>query len=153
MPDDLLLRAERMIAEAAARPLQDAAYALYRQEETFDRLELDAGAPRADDAALEAARARSIAMAKVRHHRAKAHTGPTLARLKRAPPEASDEALKTAIKAAVKFNDDCFAHYPRGCGDDWDKATRAVARAAQDNAGYREETLEDARNRVAFYMK
>ncbi len=70
----------------------------------------------------QAARARSIA-------RANAHNGPTFARLKQAHPAFGDDILKEAIKAAVKFDDDCFASYPHEHGDEQDKAVRAVARA------------------------
>jgi len=58
-----------------------------------------------------------------------------------------------AIKAAVKFDDDCFANYPHERGDDWDKAVRAVTSAARKNPGYLASTLHDAANRVAYYMK
>ncbi len=77
----------------------------------------------------QAARARSIARAKARLDRANAPNGPTFARLKQAHPAFGDDILKEAIKAAVKFDDDCFASYPHEHGDEQDKAVRAVARA------------------------
>src|ERR1700693_3763454 len=96
-----LSHAERIIAEAAALPVRDAAYTLHRCGDMLDRFETDADAPYTDAAALEAARARSIAMARARLDRANVHNGPTFARLKSAHPEAADEALQTAIKMAM----------------------------------------------------
>ena len=153
MSDEPTARARRIIDEGANRPLRDAAYLLYRQQDWFNRLEEEAEGPYLDDAALQAARARSIARAKVILDKANAHNGPTFARLKRAHPEASDEELKVAIKAAVKFDDACFADYPQERGDDWDRAVRAVKSAARKNPGYLEVTLHEAANRVAYYMK
>ena len=58
-----------------------------------------------------------------------------------------------SIKAAVQFDDACFANYPHERGDDWDKAVRAVKSAARKNPGYLDVTLHEAANRVAYYMK
>ena len=146
-------RTQRIIDEAATRPLRDAAYLLFRQQDWFNRLEEEAEGPYPDQAALDAARARSIARAKVSLDRANAHNGPTFTRLKQAHPKTGDDELKAAIKAAVKFDDACFADYPHERGDDWDKAVRAVASAARTNPGYLDVTLHEAANRVAYYMK
>jgi hypothetical protein len=153
MSDTPAVRAQRIIEDAATRPLRDAAYLLFREQDWFNRLEDETEGPYADDAALQAARARSIARTKAMLDRANTHNGPTFARLKQAHPNVTDDELQAAIKAAVKFDDDCFASYPHERGDEWDKAVRAVARAARKNPGYLENTLHDAANRVAYYMK
>lgn len=153
MSDSPAERARRIIDDAATRPLRDAAYLLFRQQDWFNRLEEEAEGLYLDQAALDAARAKSIARAKVSLDKANAHNGPTLARLKSAHPGVGDDVLKAAIKAAVKFDDACFANYPHERGDDWDKAVRAVATAARKNPGYLDVTLHEAANRVAYYMK
>ena len=153
MSDTPAARIQRIIDEAATRPLRDAAYLLFRQQDWFNRLEEEAEGPYADQAALEAARVRSIARARVVIDKANAHNGPTFARLKQAHPKIGDDALKAAIKTAVAFDNACFADYPHERGDDWDKAVRAVKSAARKNPGYLEVTLHEAANRVAYYMK
>jgi hypothetical protein len=153
MSDTPATRAQRIIDDAATRPVRDAAYLLFRQQDWFNRLEEEAEEPYLDDAAREAARARSRERARVILDAANAHNGPTLTRLKQAHPGAGDDELKAAIKLAVKFDRDCFDSYPHERGDDWDKAVRAVTAAARRNPGYRDDTLHDAANRVAYYMK
>jgi hypothetical protein len=153
MSDSPAAQVQKIIADAATRPLRDAAYLLFRQQDWFNRLEDEAAGPYRDEAARQAARERSIARAKVMLDRANAHNGPTFARLKQAHPGCGDDELKAAIKAAVKFDDDCFASYPHERGDEWDKAVRAVASAARKNPSYLDGTLHDAANRVAYYMK
>ena len=144
---------QKIIADAAARPLRDAAYLLLRQEEWFNRLEDEAEGLYSDGAAQHAARARSIARTKARLDRDNTDDGPIFARLKQAHPNRGEDELKAAIKAAVKFDDDCFAAYPHERGDEWDMAVRAVASAARKNPGYLANTLHEAANRVAYYMK
>jgi hypothetical protein len=153
MSDTPAARIQKIIADAAARPLCDAAYMLFRQQDWFNRLEDEAEGPYPDDAALQAPRTRSIARAKAMLDRANTHNGPTFVRLKQAHPTRDDDALKAAIQAAVKFDDDCFAAYPHERGDEWDMAVRAVASAARKNPGYLASTLHEAANRVAYYMK
>jgi hypothetical protein len=145
--------AQRIIDDAATRPLRDAAYLLFRRQDWFNRLEEEAEGPYLDQAALDAARARSIARAQLTLDKANTHNGPTFARLKAAHPKVGDDELKAAIKAAVAFDNACFADYPRERGDDWHKAVRAVASAARKNPGYLDVTLHEAANRVAYYMK
>jgi len=153
MSDTPAARIQKIIADAAARPLCDAAYLLFHQQDWFNRLEDEAEGPYPDDAALQAARARSIARTKAMLDRVNTHNGPTLARLKQAHPARDDDALKAAIQAAVRFDDDCFAAYPHERGDELDMAVRAVASAARKNPGYLASTLHEAANRVAYYMK
>ncbi len=153
MSDTPAARIQETITDAATRPLRDAAYLLFRQQDWLNRLEDEAEGPYADGAALQAARVRSIARAKAMLDRTNTHNGPTFVRLKQAHPNRDEDELTAAIKAAVKFDDDCFAAYPHERGDEWDKAVRAVARAARKNPGYLASTLHDAAHRVAYYMK
>ena len=153
MSDTPAARAERIIDDAATRPVRDAAYLLFREQSWFNRLEEDAEGPYPDEAALEAARARSRERARFILDTANTHSGQTFTRLKQAHPHAADDDLKAAIKLAVKFDRDCFDHYPRERGDNWDKARRAVAAAARLNPATSSRTLHDAANRVAYYMK
>ena len=144
---------DRLIA-AAALPLRDAAYAIWRQKITFEQLEGRVW-PRRDQSTPEA-REKSMreSMAQIKHEHDFAQHGPTFDRLKRAHPHATDTELKQAIVAAVKFDDDCFKHFSIGRAEDfWDMCIRAVARAAQDHPLYLEETYRDARNWVAYNMK
>jgi hypothetical protein len=153
MSDTSAARAQRIIDDAATRPVRDAAYLLFRQQDWFNRLQEEAEGPYPDDAALDAARARSRERARVILDSANTHNGPTFTRLKQAHPGTSDDELKAAIKLAVKFDRDCFDNYPNERGDGWDKAVQAVAAAARKSPGYLETTLHDAANRVAYYMK
>jgi hypothetical protein len=153
MSDTPAAEVQKIIADAATRPLRDAAYLLFRQQDWLNRLEDEAEGPYRNQAALQAAREKSIARARVMLDRANTHNGPTFARLKQAHPACRDDELKAAIKAAVKFDDDCFTGYPHERGDEWDKAVRAVASAARRNPGYLDNTLHEAANRVAYYMK
>jgi hypothetical protein len=153
MSDTPAARAQSIIDDAATRPVRDAAYQLFREQNWFNRLAEEAEGPCLDEATLEAARARSRERARVVLDVANTHNGPTFMRLKQAHPRTGDDELKAAIKLAVKFDRDCFDNYPRERGDDWDKAVRAVAAAARINPGYLDDTLHDAANRLAYYMK
>lgn len=145
---------DELIAEAAALPLHDAAYALWRQKSTFERLEMrrrepkDLSTPEAQETSI-----REITeQFKLEHDFAQ--DGPTFDRLKRAHPQAGDAELKAAIVAAVKFDDDCFRYFSyRRVEDYWASVIRAVAAAARDNPPYLETTYRDARNWVAYSMK
>jgi hypothetical protein len=145
---------DELIAEAAALPLRDAAYRLWRQKLDFERLEgrrwpqKDLSTPEAREKSM-----REI-MAQLKHEHDFAQDGPTFDRLKRAHPNAADAEVKQAIVAAVKFNDDCFKYFSYGRAEDyWDMVVRAVAQAAQRNPPYLETTYRDARNYVAYNMK
>jgi hypothetical protein len=145
---------DALIAEAAALPLPDAAYALWRQKSTFERLELRRWEPK--DMSTPAAQEKSMreitAQIKLEHDFAQ--DGPTFDRLKRAHPRAGDAELKAAIVAAVKFDDDCFRYFSYGRAEDyWASVIRAVALAARDNPPYLETTYRDARNWVAYNMR
>jgi hypothetical protein len=140
--------AERIIAEASALPVKDAAFFIWRQQSLLDKALLP-------PEELASARA---ALATIRYDRERAQDGPEFDRLKLAHPQASDRELKEAVTAAATFDADCFKHF-RNAARSWTAATfwghveRAVARAAEDHPGYLETTYRDARNWVAYHEK
>jgi hypothetical protein len=103
-----------LIQEAAELPLPDAAYALWRQKSTIERLEgrtrplQDRSTPEARD------KSDRTFIAQMKYEHDFAQDGPTFGRLKRAHPHVDDAELKAAIVAAVKFDDDCFRFFSRG---------------------------------------
>ena len=153
MTADDIIRVAEIIGEAAALPLRDAAYAIWRQKATFERLEGRVWPPRDCSTPEAAEKSRQESFAQIRHEHDFAQDGPTFDRLKRAHPHAQAAELKQAIVAAVKFDDDCFKYFSYGRKDYLENVPHAVARAAQDNPPYLETTYRDARNHVAFYMK
>jgi hypothetical protein len=141
-----------LIGEAAKLPLRDAAYMLWRQKSAFERLEGRTW-PRRDRSTPEARETSDRAfIAQMKYEHDFAQDGPTFERLKRAHPNVDDAELKSAIIAAVKFDDDCFRYFSRG-GDHSEKVERAVAQAARDNPPYLETTYRDAQNWVGYNMK
>jgi hypothetical protein len=142
-----------IIQKAAALPLRDAAYLIWREKIHFERLE-GRSWPKKDMSTPEA-RFRSMQeiTAQLKQEHDFAQDGPSFDRLKRAHPNAPDLELKRAIVTAVQFDDACFRHFERCGRNEWEAAKRAVARAANEHPGYLEETLFDARNWVAFNMK
>ncbi|MGO8912564.1 MAG: hypothetical protein ACLQDM_25005 [Bradyrhizobium sp.] len=145
---------DKLIREAAALPLRDAAYAIWRQKIAFERLEGRLW-PRRDYSTPEAAgKSSRESQAQIKYEHDFAQDGPTFDRLRRAHPRATDVELKQAIIAAVKFDDDCFRYFSYGGAEDyWEMCIRAVERAAKDNPPYLETTYRDARNHVAYCMK
>jgi hypothetical protein len=142
-----------LIAEAASLPLRDAAYAIWREKTTFERLEGRRWRPKDLRTPAVAARSMRRISAQLKHEHDTAQHGPTFDRLKRAHPRAEDAEARQAIVAAVKFDDDCFKYFSNDRGDFWEDVVRAVARAALDNPGYLATTYRDARNWVAHNMK
>jgi hypothetical protein len=142
---------DKIIAEAARLPLKDAAYALWRQSPRLDTLE---GQPMtADEHAAAAARPMAEIMEKMKHDHDHAEDGRTFGRLKRAHPQASDADAKTAIIAAVKFDDDCFRYFDEGRGDFGERIERAVELAAKKSPGYLQRTYQRAKYYIGYYMK
>lgn len=142
---------DKIIGEAARLPLKDAAYALWRQSPRLDTLE---GQPMtAEEHAAAAARPMAEIMAKMKHDHDHAEDGRTFGRLKRAHPHAADADAKTAIIAAVKFDDDCFRYYEQGYGDFGERIERAVELAARKNPGFLPRTYLRAKYYIGYYMK
>ena len=147
-----MTEAEKILAEAARLPLNDAAYALWRQSPRLDTLE---GQPMTADEHAAAAAARPMAeiVAKMKHDHDHAEDGRTFGRLKRAHPRASDADVKTAIIAAEKFDDDCFRYFEEAHGDFGERIERAVELATRKNPGYLQRTYQKARYYIGYYMK
>jgi hypothetical protein len=143
-----------LITEASRLPLRDAAYAIWLQKSTFERLEGRVW-PLRDFSTPEAAEKSSReSYAQIKYERDFAQDGPSFDRLKRAHPHAADVELKEAIIAAVKFDNDCFKYFSYGHGEDYlENVPRAVAQAAQHHPPYLETTYRDAQNWVAYNMK
>jgi hypothetical protein len=101
--------------------------------------------------AKAAAKSTRESQAQLKYEHDFARDGRSFDRLSRAHPRATDEELKQAIIAAVKFDDDCFRYSSYGRAEDyWEICIRAVEHAAKDNPPYLKTTYRDARNRVAF---
>ena len=139
-----------IIAEAALLPLLDAAYAVWRRRYRLDTLQ---GRPRAEQVRAFRAMSPSEQAANMRHDRDYAQDGPAFTHLKSAHPRASDDEIKRAIIAAVRFEDACFKYFVQDGTDYWERCVRAVALAAKQSPGYLESTCQLARNAVAYYMK
>jgi hypothetical protein len=147
-----------ILAEVAALPLADAAYALWCHKVTFERLEHRSWPPRDHSTPEATKKSLEESRVEIQHEHDFAQDGPTFDKLKRTHPLVDDTQLKAAIVAAVKFDDDCFNYLTRGdsrywSGDYWENVVQAVAKAARDHPDYLDTTYRDARNRVAFYMK
>jgi hypothetical protein len=147
--DRKTVEVEDIITEAAKLPLGDAAFALWRKKSRLDTLE---GRPTRDDVRIYRALTPEQQTAKRRFDRDHADEGPIFMHLKRAHPHADDNDIKRAIRAAVGFDRDCFAHF-KWEGDFWDCVVRAVAMAARTHPEYLDSTYSDARHHVAYYMK
>jgi hypothetical protein len=139
-----------IIAEATPLPLRDAAYAIWRRRYRLDSLE---GRPTAEQVLAFRVMSPPEQAATMRHDRDFAHDGPAFGYLKSAHPRASDDEIKQAIIAAVRFEDACFTYFAQDSTDYWQRCVRAVALAAKENPGFLESTYQLARNDVAYYMK
>jgi hypothetical protein len=143
--DDIMKR-------AAALPLRDAAFELWRTRDFFIREANHAAPQDCSDPERAAAYGRLFAAALASDRRAAPDSG-VLARLRRTHPQAANAERAEALRAAVAFDEDCIKFYPHERGDDWDKASRAVAEASRHHPGYSEETLEAARMHIATSMR
>src|SRR5882757_9422821 len=124
-----------IIAEAALLPLLDAAYAVWRRRYRLDTLQ---GRPRAEQVRAFRAMSPSEQAANMRHDRDYAQDGPAFTHLKSAHPRTSDDEIKRAIIAAVRFEDACFKYFVQDGTDYWERCVRAVALAAKQSPGYLE---------------
>jgi len=134
-----------IIARAAKLPLLDAAYELWRQRYRFDTIE---GRPTAEEIRINRTLTPEQFSAKRRYERDHAHEGPMFGYVKRAHPNADDQAIITA----VRFEDAYNKHFDWN-GDFGDCVARAVAQAARKFPFYLETSYRDARNDLAYYMK
>src|SRR5215217_4572583 len=92
---------DELIAEAAALPLRDAAYWIWRQKSAFDRLEPWRFPPRQSSTPENRDQMMQEISALLKHEHDFAQDGPSFERLKRAHPEVGDAEAKAAIVAAV----------------------------------------------------
>ncbi|HEV2545861.1 MAG TPA: hypothetical protein VGU20_00840 [Stellaceae bacterium] len=145
------------IATAARLPLPDAAYFLWVRRLALDQRERRAPAQSGRRAKLkdQAALAQSVAAAlsKARADRAHAENGPTFLRLRRAHPNAGDDALKSAIRTALKLDEDCTRFFSPSGDDFTANIARAIAGARRENPGFLAETYELARAELMRTMK
>jgi hypothetical protein len=149
MSQEAIAKIAQIIAEAAKLPLNDAAFALWRQKSRLDTLE---GRPTPEEVRAFRAMTPKQQAAKLKHDRDHADEGPIFVHLKQAHPHTSDADIRKAILTAVRFDTDCFRFFKLH-GDFWDCCVRAVAVAAKRHPNFLEQTYKDARNHVAYYMK
>jgi hypothetical protein len=142
----------KILAEAAALPLRDAAWKLWSTRDFFIReAEHEAPSYPADSERAEAYGATFAASLK--RDREAAPDSDLVARLRLTHPDAGERTLTDAVRAAVAFDDACFKGYAFDVADDWERACRAVASAAVSYPGYLETTLQAVRMRVATAMR
>jgi len=140
----------RIIADAASLPLLDAAYALWRWRYRLDTLE---GRPTAEEVRINRTLTPAQFAVKYRWDRDHAQDGPAFTHLKRAHPDADDNAIGQAIITAVKFEDACFRYFEATTAEYWQRCVHAVALARKDYPGFLEDTYQQAANDVAYYYK
>lgn len=137
------------IASAAKQPLLDAAFELWRWRYRLNAIE---GRPTAEEVRVNRTLTPEQLGAKYRYERDHAHEGPMFVYLKRAHPNATDDAIRQAIITSVKFESAAEANF-KWDGDFWECVVRAVAQAAAKYPGFLETSYRDARNNLAYYMK
>lgn len=151
------MRIDRDIATAAGLPLPDAAYFLWVRRFALDQRErrVTARSGRAANLKDPAAVAQSAAaaLAKARADRASAEDGPTFLRLRRAHPNAGDDALKSAIRTALKLDEDCTRFFSPSGDDFTANIARAIEGARMENPEFLAETYELARAELMRTMK
>ena len=72
--------------------------------------------------------------------------------LSRAHPQASEEDVKSALRAASKLSQDALSYFSYG-SDYIASVTRAVDLARRANPGFQEKTYQRVANRLAFAMR
>ena len=143
------------IKAAAELPLYDAAYYLWIRKRELDRRQFPPAKPKPanlNDPDVFGRHVRNV-LADLHRERATAHDGPTFDRLKQAHPEASDEDVKVAIKAAVKLDTDCvkyFSYSNEGYSSD---LNRAMDLATKANPGFQQKTYDHAGFQLATAMR
>jgi hypothetical protein len=144
----------RLLDEAAAMPLKDAAYQLWRWKHNFDTHELPSPPPidAKDPKLLEQLKGADFSTI-YRFERANAHDGITFDRMKRIHPKATDADIKAAIKAAVKLDDDCSRYFDRNYTDFSAAIDNALAKATRENPGFLPNTYLAAGNYLLYLWK
>jgi hypothetical protein len=144
---------ENVLEEAATLPLKDAAFLLWRYKSNFDSEELPAPPPvdLSDPAVRETWN--EAWRREYRAEREDAHNRVTFTRMKRVHPKANDAAIKAAIRAAVKLDDDCNRYFDRDYADFFKAIDDALARAKRDNPGFLETTYHSAGSYLLYLWK
>ena len=127
----MMSKVNQIIEGTSGIPLNDAAYAHWRQRRNLGLLEFGP----------------------VERWHETAHDGPTFDSLKKAYPDARDEDLKQAIKAAVKLERDCTKNFSYQSWNYFDDVTRAVDQAKIENPDFREDTYRYLWNVMAREMR
>jgi hypothetical protein len=136
-----------IIEKAAALPLLDAAFDLWLETGTLHALE---GwrhiwpPPGMYGNDIDA---------RVRYMRATAHENRMFDWLKMAHPAASDDDARQAIRAAVKFEDDCFRHFGDRSVREDGSVEQAVNLARREHPDYQERTYKRAGSHLSFMMR
>jgi hypothetical protein len=138
-----------IVASAAKQPLFDAAFEIWCRRYRLDSIE---GRPTDEQVRINRTLTPQQMAEKYRYDRDHAHEGPMFGYLKRAHPDADDDAVRQAIIIAVKFEDATFTQF-NWSGDFWDCVVRAVAKAAAEYPDFLETSYRDARNNLAYYYK
>jgi hypothetical protein len=145
---------QKLLDEAAAMPLMDAAFQLWRWKSNFDRNELPSPPPvDTKDPEIAAKLMQADFTTRYRFERANAHDGITFDRMKRIHPRAADADVKAAITAAVKLDDDCHRHFDRDYKDFSAALDSALEKATRENPGYLPTTYRSAGSFLFYNMK
>jgi hypothetical protein len=144
----------RLLDEAAAMPLKDAAFQLWRWKHNFDSHELPSPPPvdTKDPMLLEQLKGADFSTI-YQFERAHAHDGITFDRMRRVHPNATDVDIKAAIKAAVKLDDDCNRYFDRNYTDFAAAIDSALAKATRENPGFRPTTYRAAGSYLLYLWK
>jgi len=151
---------EATISRLSNFSLHDAAFDLWSNRHFFDQQEPPAPFKKQRQAinrlmtrifGLRFAIRRSIAA--VKRDIKTAPDGRTFKRMKNIFPRVGDNDLKTAIRAAVKLDNDCSKQFSYSADGLWQDAQRAVALARVRNPGFSEETYERAASMLMFHMR
>lgn len=139
--------------EACRVPLKDAAFHLWRFKTYFDELEFGTQQYIEVDAATEEAMHRKGVMGRINYEHDHAERGSTFDRLKRAHPNAKDDDVREAIKAAVKMMDDCEKYFDGNYTDFGRAIDGALAKAKRNNPGFLDDTWLHAGGWLVYVMK
>jgi hypothetical protein len=132
---------EFQIALASKLPLLDAAYSLWRHATSPSP---SGGWSHTIDTSDYVAFANTFPNAHV------GQVGRALHWLKRAHPDTDDNALQNAVRAAVKFDQDCRRFFAYNSKDYIEDVTVAVNLASKENPGFTEPTLTSAHTRLCI---
>jgi hypothetical protein len=160
-----LTELDKLIATASTLPLLDAAYTLWlysndpwlTKDDAWDfqggssTETIDHSSPAAHVETLRKVIRQSIAA--IRFRETNAHLGPPFYWLKSAHPDADDSVLQNAIRAAIKFDQDCVRFFAYNSKNYIEDVETAVNRASDESPGFTEPTLKRAHSRLCWAMR